>query len=135
MGDDGIKLSILIVDDDIGIRETMKDILTEKNYLVTLASNGFEAIELVRKKSFDTILMDVRMPGLDGLETFKKMKKIKRLKTIFMTAYAENMIQEAKAEGAIAVLVKPIDIEYLNTILQRVSDSGYTEAGGVPTSF
>jgi CheY-like chemotaxis protein len=126
------KLSVLIVDDDLGILETMSDILAEKDFLVTIASDGFKAIELVREKHFDAIIMDVRMPGLDGVETFKKMKKIKRLpKTIFITAYAlEDMIQEAKAEGAIAVLIKPIDIEALDSMLKSNSDSGHTVGTG-----
>jgi two-component system response regulator HydG len=120
------KLSVLVVDDDPGILETMADILVEKKFLVTIASDGFKAIELVREKHFDAIIMDVRMPGIDGVETFKKMKKIKRVpKTIFMTAYAlEDMIQEAKAEGAIAVLIKPIDIEALDTLLKNRLYSG-----------
>ncbi len=123
------KLSILLVDDDPGILETMADILIEKDFIVTMASNGFKAIELVREMHFDAIIMDVRMPGINGVETFKKMKKIKRLpKIIFITAYAlENLIQEAKTEGAIAVLIKPIDIDALESMLKSNSESGYTK--------
>jgi two-component system response regulator HydG len=126
------KLSILVVDDDPGILETMADILVEKDFTVTMASDGFKAIELVKEKHFDAIIMDVRMPGIDGVETFKKMKKIKRVpKTIFMTAYAlEDMIKEAKAEGAMAVLIKPIDIEALDSMLKSNSDSGHTIGAG-----
>jgi DNA-binding NtrC family response regulator len=117
--------SVLIVDDDIGILESMADILIEKHFIVTMASDGFKAIELVKENHYDAIIMDVRMPGIDGVETFKKMKTfISVPKTIFMTAFAlEDMIMDAKAEGAIAVLIKPIDLDELDVLLRSAMDS------------
>ncbi|MEX2684886.1 MAG: response regulator [Candidatus Sigynarchaeota archaeon] len=121
MNFEGLKTSILIVDDDPGILETMADILMEKNWAVVVASDGYKAIEMIKVRQVDAIVMDIRMPGLDGIATYKLMKKtINVPRTIFMTAYAfEDTIREAIAEGAIAVLLKPIDIKVLESFLKN----------------
>jgi CheY-like chemotaxis protein len=112
-------LSILIVDDDEGIRETMTDILREKGYIVVTASNGFEALNFVESYTFDTILMDLRMPGLDGIETSKQIKIIQPAANIFMiTAYISPQIYEnAKEAGIQEILSKPINFKRLEEIL------------------
>lgn len=122
----GNESSILIVDDDQGILETMTDILNEMCFNVTVASDGYKAIELVKNGTFDVILMDIKMPGIDGVETFKRIKQIKpNSKIIFMTAYAfEELVTEAKTEGAIDVLYKPIDIGNLEKMLRNSKSNG-----------
>jgi len=113
------RLAILVVDDDPGMIETLGDILEMRGYRVAAASDGSQAIDLAGEKSFDLTLMDIKMPGINGVETLKELKKIApAMKFIMMTAYAyEHLIQEALAEGALAVLRKPLDInELLNLI-------------------
>ncbi len=107
------KTSILIVDDDHGMTETMADILAEMGYDVAVAGNGYRAIEMVREKAYDIALMDIKMPGINGLETFKEFKHINPLtKVIMMTAYSvEDIIKEALEEGAYGVIYKPLDID------------------------
>jgi len=123
------KPTILIVDDDEGILDTMNDILNEKGFEVAIASDGYKAIEMVKVGTFDVILMDIKMPGINGVETFKRIKAIKPLsRIIFMTAYAlEDVVNEAKKEGAAAVLYKPLDIEKLEKMLRNSQANGLSK--------
>jgi CheY-like chemotaxis protein len=66
--------SILLVDDNLMLRELGKDTIESFGYKVTLAESGSEAIALSKKFYFDLIILDIRMPGLDGFETLKKLK-------------------------------------------------------------
>ncbi|HME50872.1 MAG TPA: response regulator [Candidatus Lokiarchaeia archaeon] len=112
-------MSILIVDDDEGIRESMSDILREKGFIVFKASNGLEALNLVESYTFDTILVDLRMPGLDGIETSKQIKKIQPDANIFMiTAYiSKEIYDDAKNAGIQEILSKPVNFQQLEKIL------------------
>jgi len=116
------RYTILIVDDDRGILETMMDILSEMNFKVIEATDGYKALNLIRAGAFDAILMDIKMPGIDGIETLKRIKQIKpNSKIILMTAYAlEDTVLEAQKEGAQAILFKPIDI---GNLVKMLADS------------
>jgi CheY-like chemotaxis protein len=113
------KTSILLVDDDAGGIETLTDILTEKGFRVTVACDGYTAISRIEEEVFDMILMDIKMPGISGVETFKCMKQIRPFsKIIFMTAYSsEEIVREAREAGASDVLQKPIDFKKLDKLL------------------
>ena len=115
------KAQILVVDDDIGILETIADILSARGYQVATAEDGFKAIERVRETPFDIVLMDMKMPGMNGVETYKELKKINpKTKVILMTAYAvDELVREALKEGAAAVLNKPLDINRLTKLLEE----------------
>ncbi len=65
---------VLVVDDEFEIRDVLSNFLTEKGYEVILASNGEEAIELAEKENPHVILLDVKMPGIDGIETCSRLK-------------------------------------------------------------
>jgi DNA-binding NtrC family response regulator len=118
---DDNKASILIVDDEMGMRETLLDILEDMGYYAAIAADGYEAIQKVKEKAFDVIFMDVKMPGLDGVNTFKEIKKIQPgAAVVLITAYAvDDRIREALCEGAYRVLDKPLD---LPTIIDLVED-------------
>ncbi|MCK4449948.1 MAG: response regulator, partial [Anaerolineae bacterium] len=107
------KVSILIVDDDAGMCETLFDIMEDKGYRTVIALDGYEAIQKVKEMDFDVILLDIKMPGMDGVETFKQIKGIQPdAAVVMMTAYAvEDLIKDALFEGAYGVLYKPFDIE------------------------
>jgi CheY-like chemotaxis protein len=111
---------VLVVDDDPGIRETMADILNEMDFKVTTASDGYQAIDIVKGGFFDAIVMDIRMPGIDGIETLKRIKRTTtRAKCILMTAYAtKDAVLAARREGASSLLYKPIDIPQLVALLK-----------------
>src|SRR3990167_2518865 len=95
-------LKILIVDDSKEFCTSLADILEAKGYEVESENSGEAAIAKVKEKSFDVILMDIKMPVMNGVEAFKKIKKISpRTAVIMVTAYSlENLINEALREGA-----------------------------------
>src|SRR3989337_804998 len=115
------KACVLLVDDDKDMTETLSDILTDMNYRVETANNGLEAIEKVKTHSFDTVLLDIKMPGINGVETFKEIKKIRpEAVVMLMTAQSvEQLVAEALEEGAYGIMYKPIDakklVEFIET--------------------
>jgi len=118
------KAGILIVDDNADICAIMALILKFQGYTVTTACNGQEAIEKVREHPFDVILMDIRMPIMDGVESCKRIKKMRpEAVVVMMTAYAvEDLVQEALREGAYGVFYKPVDIDKIVELIEGVRD-------------
>ena len=116
------KTNILIVDDDLSLSYTTTDILDELGYKVAIANNGYEAIEMVKNMDYDMILMDIKMPGINGVETLVKLKYIKpSVKVIMMTAYSvEDLIKEALKEGAYGIIYKPIKIKKLLHYIEKI---------------
>ena len=115
-----MKTSILVVDDLKSIRLTLGGILEDEGHNVVLAENGYQAIEEVKQTPFDLIFIDIRMPGINGVQTFREIKKINpKAVVIMMTAYSvEDLIKEALEEGAYAVVYKPFDIEKIVSIIE-----------------
>ena len=120
------KLKILVVDDNEEFCRNMADILELKDYEVVTAYDGFEALELVKQNGFGLVLMDVKMPVMNGVETFKKVKEVAPATPVIMiTAFAvEDLIREALREGAFGALKKPLDFEHLFTLIERASPNG-----------
>lgn len=112
-------MKILIVDDDDGICETLGDILDELGYEVTIARDGFEAIRLVDEEHVDLALIDVRMPGISGVDTFLRIKeRYPEFHAFLMTAYATNeQLSTATEKGILGVMHKPLDIDGLASTL------------------
>jgi CheY-like chemotaxis protein len=113
------KLRVLIVDDDPHMTSTLADILELQDYETTQVSSGPEAIEKVKEVSFDCVLTDIKMPGMDGVQLFLELRKHQPgLPVIFMTAYAAgDLIQRGLESGAVGVLNKPLDIHLLLNFL------------------
>jgi DNA-binding response OmpR family regulator len=107
------KVSILIIDDDEGMLKTLNYILVDKGYEVVACRSGAEGIALVNKRSFDIALVDIKMPGMDGVAVLKAIKKLSPETSIMMiTAYTmHKLVEEAKKEGVKAVFPKPLDID------------------------
>ncbi len=116
---------ILIVDDEVNMRRTLADILTDEGYQVDTAATGEEAIELCEKHHPEIILMDVRMPGIDGVETFRRIRRHQEgVRVILMSAYSVDALKEAALdEGAIAFLSKPLDLEKVVRLIDEVCDT------------
>src|SRR3990167_881188 len=120
------KTSVLIVDDDEMMCKTLADVLTKKGYDCLSVESGLKAIEKLRQKPFDVVLMDIKMPVMDGVATYKELKKIRpETKVIMMTAFSlEELIKEALKEGAYAVVKKPLDIDKIVSMIERSSKDG-----------
>ncbi len=119
-------LKILVVDDDKEFSQNVRDILELKDYEVATAYDGFGALELVKENGFDLVLMDVRMPAMDGVEAFKKIKEISPdTPVIMITAYAvEELIREALREGTFGCLRKPLDFDKLFQLIKNAIPNG-----------
>jgi DNA-binding NtrC family response regulator len=113
--------SILIVDDDVDICWNLSDILTDLGYRVDTAPNGEAALELVRKKPYDVALLDLKMPGMDGLTLYREIKRLRAgTVAIIVTAYASSTTAEqAMAAGAWQVLPKPVDFPKLLRLVEE----------------
>ena len=114
-------LDLLIVDDDAGMRRSLRRIMKMRGYEVSLAESGREAIEWVRQHEPDGILMDIRMPGLNGVETYRQIRDIcPESFVVFMTAYSD-LVDEARHEGAVQVLSKPLDIDAACSLIEKTA--------------
>jgi AmiR/NasT family two-component response regulator len=101
---------IMVIDDEPIIRMDIKEMLESENYqVVAEGKNGEEAVELAYKHKPDMIIMDVKMPVMDGLKASAIIRKISDCSILLLTAYSQKeLVQEAKAAGVTAYLVKPI---------------------------
>lgn len=117
------EVHILVVDDDEGMVVTLRDVLGSVGYVVETASSGPEALERVRGRRPDCILMDIRMPGMTGIDAYREIKRLSpNSYTIFMTAYTRSsLVEEAQQEGAIAVLTKPLDLEQVLHLVEATA--------------
>lgn len=104
---------ILVVDDDAGMAETMVDIFEDLGYAVDAASDGHKALEMVRDHAYDIALIDIKMPGINGVDTFKQVKDISPdTRVAMMTAFTtDELIDEAYHEGATEVFFKPLELD------------------------
>ncbi|OAB47755.1 response regulator [Paenibacillus antarcticus] len=119
------KKKLLIVDDQNGIRILLMEVFSSEGYDTFQAANGKLALELVVNESPDLVLLDMKIPGMDGLEILKRIKELNTdIKVIMMTAYGElDMIKEATDLGALMHFTKPFDIDEMrvavNTQLKK----------------
>lgn len=113
---------ILVCDDEEGIRESLKLIL-EKDYDLTFAQNGDEAVLAMKDSPADIAILDIKMPKKDGLETLKELKKVNpSSKIIIATGYKSvDIAQEALNLGASDYIVKPFDREKIKKVIQKHS--------------
>jgi len=114
--------NILVVDDLRSIRLTLGGILEDEGHNVITAENGYQAIEAVRKSHFDAIFMDIKMPGINGVQTFREIKRIDpEAAVIMMTAYSvEDLVKEALKEGAYAIVYKPFNMDSIISIIEEL---------------
>ena len=122
MGQDNGQINILIVDDLHSMRMTLGGILEDEGYSVMTAEDGYHAIEAVGQRQFDIIFIDIKMPGIDGVQTFREIKKIDPdAAVVMMTAYSvEELFREAMEEGAYAIIYKPFDINMVIAIIEEL---------------
>ena len=117
---------ILLTDDNKEFTQNLRDILELRGYIVVTASDGFQALEIVKVVRVDLILMDIKMPVMNGVETYKKIKVISpSTPVIMLTAFAlEELIQESLQEGVFACLRKPLDFDLLFSTIEKAIPGG-----------
>ncbi len=113
---------ILIVDDEAIMRDSLTDWLMEEGYEPAAVEDGQKAVKLIRTQPWNVILCDLKMPGMDGIETMKKIKEInKDLPVIIITAYATvNTAVESMKQGAYDYIIKPFDPEEVSHLIRKI---------------
>jgi two-component system response regulator (stage 0 sporulation protein F) len=112
---------VLVIDDQPGIRRLLTEVLQEEGYTVLEAGNGYDGLQKARDCHPSLILMDMKMPGMDGIETLRELRRMGvGGKVIMMTAYGElDLVTEAKEIGAADYITKPFDIVALCEMINR----------------
>lgn len=114
--------NILVVDDEDALRNVLSSELQSEGYSVVSAADGDEAISILQQRSFDLVLLDIKMPRVDGFEVLRFLKeRYAKTKVIMLTGFADlkNAI-ESKKLGAEDFVSKPYDLVDLLTTIERV---------------
>jgi len=116
-----MKKTILVVDDEKEICTVLSDNLSQEGYRVLTAYNGKKALELVKKEKPDLVLLDIRMPEMDGIEVLRRIKKMKKeIVVIMLTAYGTlETARKAMKLGAYDYITKPFDLFSLKSIVKE----------------
>lgn len=115
--------TVLVVDDDVDTCHNLKDILTDMGYEVDTAHSGPEALALIRDRPYDVALLDLKMPGMDGLTLYREIRRL-RADTVAMivSAYTTpEVADEALDAGAWQVLSKPVDFSRLLSLVEEAT--------------
>ena len=117
----GGMMHILIVDDEVDFLELMEKRLQKRGFTVTTAGNGEAGLEHVRQTAFDAMVLDVKMQGMDGIETLRRVKQIApNLPVLLLTGHASVEAAMTGVEtGAVDYLLKPVP---LNELIMRLHD-------------
>jgi DNA-binding NtrC family response regulator len=118
------KKNILVVNDKQAIRQILGNMLKDRGYNIFMAEDGYKAIEKVKEISFAITFLDIRMPGIDGVQTLKEIKKISpETRVVMMTGYPDrNLEKEAIKQGAYTVIYKPFDKKKVIAIVEKLDD-------------
>ncbi len=110
---------ILVVDDEQGIRTVLKDVLEDEGYQVSTAEDGFQALNILKTDSMDTVILDVRLPNMGGIDVLKAIKKDHPdLEVIIISGHASvNLAVQAVKIGAFDFLEKPLSLEKTITVV------------------
>ena len=114
-----MEAKILVIDDEQVVCNVLKKFLTKREYKASTALNGEEGIKKIKKEKPHIVLLDIRMPGMDGIETLKKIREIdKTIGIVMITALKEEEVGKKCIElGAYDYIIKPFSIDYLETVL------------------
>ncbi|WP_347489401.1 response regulator [Desulfoscipio sp. XC116] len=117
----GQKYDILVVDDQAGLRRLICETLFGEGYMIDQAAGGLEAVEKLSRNKYRLILLDVKMPGMNGLDTLKEIRKINGdVPVVMMTAYDELNIagDTGYGTGPVQHISKPFDLDDLRKLVR-----------------
>ena len=119
------RYEILIIDDNVGFAENLKDILVEQHYRVSLATDGISAIDINRKQEFDLVLIDINLPDIFGLDLVEKMSALApRQEYIIITGHGtlEIAVEAVKQKKIVSFEMKPLDIHHLLSLINQIKE-------------
>jgi CheY-like chemotaxis protein len=114
--------SILVVDDEPGMRETLVDMLSDAGHEAESAADGDAALDRLRTESYDVVVMDIRMPGRDGVSVLEEIGRPPP-QVILMTAYAVDEQLQRAAGQAFAVVHKPFPAPFMLGLVAQAAES------------
>lgn len=114
---------ILIVDDEEGYRKVLSNSLADLGYETKAVNNGFEALEEMKRRRYSIVLLDIQMPGMDGIELLDHLQGIRfNAHIVIITAYTgEEVVKEAMKKGAKKVITKPFSMDDIEMCLHEFS--------------
>ena len=115
---------ILVIDDEKEVCKLLEDFLTKEGFHVTTAFSAREGLEKLRQEKIEVILLDIRMPEMNGIEAIKRIREINKTVGIIMTTAVmdQKVAEEAMKLGASEYIVKPFDLNYLkNSLLVKIA--------------
>src|SRR5271165_668517 len=117
--------TVLVVDDETQIRDTLEGVLSDEGYKTLLAASGEECLDLLRHKSADVVLLDIWLPGMDGLETLERLVENEDHPEVIIISGHGNIEQAVRATklGAFDFLEKPLSIERTLIVLKNAIDA------------
>ncbi len=126
------KRKILLVEDETVVREALRDWLVDDGYTVECVETGEEALDRIKKEEYGVIVLDLKLPGIDGLQLFEEAKELKHeTKGIMITAYpSKETLEKAKRLGLLEYLSKPFKAEDLEKIIDKALGELETEKIG-----
>ena len=113
--------TILVVDDEEHIRLLFKEELEDEGYTVELASNGVEALEKLKRSNYDVIVLDIKMPGMDGIQTLGEIKKINKDQPVVLCSAYGEFKQDFASWVSDGYVVKSADTRELKEMIKRIS--------------
>jgi DNA-binding NtrC family response regulator len=115
------RTKVLLVDDEVEFASALAERLQMRNYDVRTASNGLEAMALFHESPPDVVLLDLRIPGMDGLEILSNIKKFDpSIEVLMLTGHGDReSVQKGMQTGALEYIMKPIDIDELTSKINR----------------
>jgi len=121
VGNHPVRASILVVDDDVGVRESFEAVLA-KDYDLSFATQGVEALRILSTKDVNLVLLDVRMPGMDGIEVLRRIKEANEHTDVIVVTAVKSLktAVEAIKLGAFDYITKPFDIHEILALIKRV---------------
>ena len=115
------KVRILVVDDELVMRNLFTDILEEEGYEVTVVNHGKEAQEIVQREEFDIAFVDVHMPVMDGVKTLYTLRDIApNIAIIMMDSMPEELMERFKKESAVTCIHKPFNIDEVRSVVLEI---------------
>jgi len=115
------KEAVLVVDDQASVRRLLQEVLREEGYTVYLARDGREAVEVARKARPSLVLLDLKMPGMSGVELMRELRAVEPgIKGIVITAYSNpETVQRVREMGAIRWIIKPFDLDQVRDLVRE----------------
>jgi two-component system, response regulator, stage 0 sporulation protein F len=113
--------TILIVDDEEHIRLLFKEELEDEGYTVDLASNGLDALDKLKRSAYSVIVLDIKMPGMDGIQTLAEIKKINKDQPVILCSAYGEFKQDFASWVSDGYIVKSADTRELKEMIRRIS--------------